>query len=107
MTAPNHPTRYPELGSRATDWEAGREPSVSRALHTQGPQAYAAGLRHVQGVTMTDVHSRAEIGVAIANVNARAKRIPHVVGTPLLPSEWDRRHAQINAMLYDWESATA
>lgn len=36
---------------------------------------------------------------ALANINERAKRIPHVVGSLELPTEWDRRHQAIDELL--------
>lgn len=47
-------------------------------------------------------HSRADLAESIGHVNARAKRIPHVLGTADLPTEWDRRHQQINTLLDEW-----
>lgn len=55
---------------------------------------------------VNDASTRADIAESIVNVNARAKRIPHVVGNEKLPTEWDRRHGNINDLLTDWEAAT-
>lgn len=46
----------------------------------------------------TDTHAT-DLIEAVANVNARAKRIPHVVGSPELPTEWDVRHAQLDELV--------
>lgn len=50
---------------------------------------------------VNDASTRADIAECIANVNERAKRVPHVttVCTGLPPTEWDRRHEQINLLL--------
>lgn len=56
---------------------------------------------------VSDDTTREELAVAIGSVCDRAKRIPHVVGTDRLPTEWDRRHEQINAMLDQIERAPA
>ena len=56
---------------------------------------------------ITDDTTRAEIVSVITSVCDRAKRIPHVLGTEELPSEWDRRHEQIDRLLRDWEQASA
>lgn len=47
--------------------------------------------------------SRADVAEAIVGVCDRAKRIPHVVGSVELPTEWDRRHQQIDLLLWQWQ----
>jgi hypothetical protein len=51
---------------------------------------------------VTDETTRDELASALANVCARARRIPHVVGSETLPSEWDRRHATLNELLTEY-----
>lgn len=58
-------------------------------------------------IRVTDETTRDELASALANVCARARRIPHVVGSETLPSEWDRRHRQLDELLSDWEQAPA
>lgn len=55
-------------------------------------------------IRVTDDTTREGLAEAIGGVNGRAKRIPHVVGSEELPTEWDRRHAQINDMLTELET---
>lgn len=57
-------------------------------------------------IHITDALTRADLAEAMAGVNARAKRVPHVLGTPDLPTEWDRRHQQLDLMLSEWLAAT-
>jgi hypothetical protein len=54
-------------------------------------------------IRVTDETTRADLVLAIGGVCDRAKRIPQIVGTEKLPTEWDRRHEQINQMLDDLE----
>ena len=42
---------------------------------------------------------RAALIEALTNMTARAKREFAVVGTPLMPTPWDRRHVAINDLL--------
>lgn len=49
--------------------------------------------------------SRAELEEALASLVHRARREFAVVGTPLAPTPWDRRHASINALLDEWQGA--
>ena len=58
-------------------------------------------------IRVTDETTRAELVSALANVCERAKRIPHAIGTADLPTEWDRRHAQIDQLLDDLDRAPA
>ena len=50
-------------------------------------------------IRVTDESTRAELAECLANVNARAKQVPAVVGTAELPTEWDRRHQQMDLLL--------
>lgn len=43
--------------------------------------------------------TRAELQEALTNMCHRARREMPVVGTPLLPTGWDRRHAEIDRLL--------
>lgn len=43
--------------------------------------------------------SRAEIISALLLANAEAMRAPHVIGTPAMPSRWDRIHTFIDGLL--------
>jgi hypothetical protein len=56
-------------------------------------------------IRVTDETTRADLVIAIGGVCDRAKRIPQIVGSTKLPTEWDRRHEQINDLLADWEKA--
>jgi hypothetical protein len=42
---------------------------------------------------------RAALIEALHNMNARAKREFAVVGTPRIPTPWDRRHRALNDLL--------
>lgn len=53
-------------------------------------------------IRVTDETTRDELASALANVCARARRIPHVVGSETLPSEWDRRHETLNQLLTEY-----
>lgn len=53
----------------------------------------------VEIIRVTDDTSGDDLKLACANVCARAKRIPHVVGTPECPTEWDRRHSQLDELI--------
>jgi len=50
-------------------------------------------------IKVSDRATRDELAECLANVNARAKRVPAVVGTAELPTEWDRRHQQLDLLL--------
>lgn len=54
-------------------------------------------------IRVADQDSRATIAEHIGKVNARAKRVPCVVGNETIPTEWDRRHQQINLLLDELE----
>lgn len=54
-------------------------------------------------IRVTDEDMRADLEAHLGCINARAKRIPHVVGTEILPTEWDKRHQQINLLLDEWQ----
>lgn len=56
-----------------------------------------------QILKVTDADLRADLEAHLLLVNARAKRIPHVLGTDALPTEWDRRHQQLNLLLDELE----
>jgi hypothetical protein len=56
-------------------------------------------------IRVTDDTTWDELASALANVCARAKRVPRVVGSEKLPTEWDTRHEQIDALLTDMERA--
>ena len=58
-------------------------------------------------VRITDESTRADIAEAITNMCARARREMPVVGTELLPTPWDKRHRAIDALLDDYERASA
>ena len=46
-----------------------------------------------------EADERAALIEALLNMNARAKREFAVVGTPLHPTPWDRRHNALNDLL--------
>lgn len=50
-------------------------------------------------IRVCDDPAPGELRDALANICNRAKRIPHVVGTPECPTEWDRRHETLNELL--------
>lgn len=56
-------------------------------------------------IDFEDATTKAELREAITNVAYRARREMPVVGTPLLPTGWDRRHAEINRLLDELETA--
>ena len=57
-------------------------------------------------VVITDESTAADIAEAIGHVNHLAKRSPHVLGTIDYPTDWDRTHELLDAMLDDWRSRT-
>ena len=46
----------------------------------------------------------AEVREQLAHLNATAKRQMRVVGSPLLPTPWDRLHARMNIALDELEA---
>lgn len=56
-----------------------------------------------QILKVTDADMRADLEAHLLLVNARAKRVPHVLGTDALPTEWDKRHVQLNLLLDEWQ----
>lgn len=56
-------------------------------------------------IRINDDTSRVELEQALTNLNHRAQREYPVVGSTGHPTPWDRRHAQINAVLDDWQHA--
>ena len=43
--------------------------------------------------------SREEIAATLLATNGEAKRVPHVMGTPAMPSRWDRMHGFLDGLL--------
>ena len=59
-------------------------------------------------VRVTDETTRAVLAATLTRINAHAIRVPHVMSKDeRWPSEWDRAHRRINALLDDMDQATA
>lgn len=58
-------------------------------------------------IRVSDDSTRADIAEAMTNLCARARREMPVVGTVDLPTPWDKRHEALDALLTDWEQASA
>lgn len=58
-------------------------------------------------IRVTDTSTREELAEAMTNLCARARREMPVVGTADLPTPWDKRHEALDALLTDWEQASA
>jgi hypothetical protein len=56
---------------------------------------------------VTDETTADDLRECLANLCHSAKRCIPVVGNDLLPTEWDRRHARIDALLDELQQATA
>lgn len=54
-------------------------------------------------IRVTDEDMRADLEAHLLLVNARAKRVPHLLGTAALPTEWDQRHVQLDLLLDEWQ----
>jgi hypothetical protein len=48
---------------------------------------------------MDEPPDRAELREALRYACAAARRLPQVVGTPKLPTRWDRAHSHLNDLL--------
>lgn len=58
-------------------------------------------------VRVNDKTSAGDLADMLAAECHRAQREFPVVGTALVPTPWDKRHARLDALLGDWELASA
>ena len=58
-------------------------------------------------IDFEDATTKAELAEAMRNVCHRARREFPKVGTPLRPTPWDRRHAELNRLLDEYERTVA
>jgi hypothetical protein len=86
---------------------------TARCAATDGPPVDALSTRRCamrssrsDGPPPVVDDTRAEIAKMLTAASFAAQREFPVVGSALVPTPWDRRHAGINTLLDDWELAS-